>query len=318
MSQNTIDLSQKKTAAARVNGTTISQYQVEAGLQTLLEPYKDTKGKVRLSQPQQYGARKQVIDNLILRELLYQEGCRRGITAEEQELQTAMQGSIDEQGTEQRFKAMLLMMGLTPDEYLASTRKDIIINKLAASLVEGRRKPVTPEDALNYYNEHRSEMQGPEMRKVLHVMIPLDRYASPDEGKKVRHRLEKIRSSRQEFDRCFEPATAAGADIRAENLGFISRGQFHPMLDSIAFRISKGEISRTVRTDEGMHLLLVTAVLEAGRVWPFELIKDEIQKKLYEMNSVAIINKFVEDLKKKSSIEIYDRIADSKLSQEMM
>ena len=90
MPKQTIHPSQKKIPAARVNGAVISQYQVEVGLQAVLEPYRDTKGKVRLSQQEQYGARKHVIDNLIMRELLFQEGRQRDITATQEELQQAM------------------------------------------------------------------------------------------------------------------------------------------------------------------------------------------------------------------------------------
>lgn len=315
MSQQTINPSQKKIPIAKVNDVIISQYQVEAGLDTLLAPHKDTKGKVRLSQPEQYAARKQVIDNLVMRELLFQEGCGRGIKATEGEISTAMEASIQEHGSELTFKAMLLMAGLTPDEYEASIRKDIIINKLAASVVEGRRKTVTVDDAMAYYNEHRDQMQGAELRKVYHVMIPLDRYASPEEEKKAKERLEKIRASRSAFDKCFEKSSD---DIRADDLGYITRGQFHPLLDSIAFRTNQSEISRIVRTEDGLHILLVSSVLEAGETWPFDLIKEELQKKIYEMNSVAMLNEFVDGLKKKARIDIYDKIADSKLEQEKM
>ena len=82
MGQNTINPAQKKMPVARVNGVVISEYQVASALQILLEPYKDTKGKVRLPQQEMYAARKHAIDNLVMRELLYQEGCRTGIVAD--------------------------------------------------------------------------------------------------------------------------------------------------------------------------------------------------------------------------------------------
>jgi parvulin-like peptidyl-prolyl isomerase len=283
----------------------------------MLEPYKDTKGKVRLTQPEQYAARKHVIENLIVRELLYQEGCRKGLEASQAELQHGLEATIQEQGSEQQFKAMLMVMGLTLEEYRASIRKDIIINKLAASLVEGKRKPVTTEDARAYYDEHKAEMKGPETRRVLQLTIPLDRYADPGAEKKARQRLEEIQKSVKAFEKFFGRDAVQEEGITAEDLGYISRGgRFHPLLDSIAFRSRQGEISRIIRTEEGLHLVLVASILEEGKTWPFDLIRDELQKKLYEMNSVALVNRFVEKLRKKAAIDIYDRIADSKLQQE--
>jgi parvulin-like peptidyl-prolyl isomerase len=316
MAPQSIHPSQKKIPVAWVNGVVISQYQVESGLQTVLDPYRDTKGKVRLSQEQQYAARKHVIDNLVTRELLYQEGCRKRITATEEEISEVMEHSAKEYQTEQQFKAMLLMMGLNPAEYHQQVQRDIIINKFAASLVEGKRRSVTTEEARKYYEEHPEEMTGPEVRKILHLFIPLDRYASKQEEQKARNRLERIRFSKKEFEKIIKSGNQTESEIKGEDLGFIARGQMHPLLDSIAFRMPEGEISRIIRTDEGLHLLLVKIILEEGEARPFSLIEEELKNKIYEIRSVSIVNQYTDKLKKKATIEILDRIADNKLEQE--
>lgn len=317
MAQQTLSPAQKKIPVARVNGVVISQYQVEAGLAVMLEPYKDTKGKVRLMQTEQYAARKHVIENLITRELLYQDGCRRGVQATEVEVQAGLRAAVKEHGSEQQFKAMLMLQGLTLDEYRDSIVRDIIINKVAASVVEGKRRPVSDKDARAYYDSRKAEMKGPELRRVLHVMIPLDRYADPEQERAARSRLERIRENPAAFRRLFGGQAACEEGIVVEDFGFISRaGRFHPLLESIAFRSPAGEPSRIIRTEEGLHVVMVAAVLEEGKRWPFELIKDELKKKIYEQNSVALLNAHVEKLKRAATIDIYDSIADSKLRQE--
>jgi parvulin-like peptidyl-prolyl isomerase len=315
MAKQTVNLAQKKIPVAKVNGVIISQYQVETGLDSILEPHKDIKGKVRLSQPEQYAARKQVIDNLVMRELLFQEGHRQGLEATEKEINHAIELSASEHQTEQQFKAMLLMQGLTFNEYQEQMRKDIIVNKMAAACVEGKRKPVTTADARKYYQENREDMKGPEMRKILHIEAPLDRYAPPEEENKVRQRLEKIKSPK-EFEMIVSKGPNPEPELKADDLGYIRRGQFHPLLDPIAFRLPEGEVSRIVRTDEGLHLLLVKKVLKAGQTWPLEFIVEELKQKMYEMGSVAILNDFTAKLIKKAEVQIFDRIADSKLEQE--
>ena len=316
MAKQTIHPGQKKIPVARVNGVVISDYQVESGLQSLLEPYKDSKGKVRLSQEQQYAARKHVIDNLVTRELLYQEGCRQGIAATEEEINQVMEHAVDEYGSDGQFKAMLVMTGLSPDEYRGQVRRDIIINKLAASLVEGKRRPVTTKNARKYYDEHLEEMAGAEARKVLLVMVPLDRYAPSKEEQKARKRLEKICAGKKEFEKIISKGSDSESGVKGQDLGFVSRGRMHPLLDSIAFRLPEGKISRIIRTEEGLHVLLVKTILKEGKVRPFDLIEEELKKKIYEMRLVSIVNEFTDRLKEKANIEILDRIADSKLEQE--
>jgi peptidyl-prolyl cis-trans isomerase C len=316
MEQNTINSAQKKTPVARVNGVIISEYQVAAALQILLDPYKDVMGKVRLPQQEMYAARKHAIDNLVMRELLYQEGCRRGIVATDEEIATVTAGSAAEYGSEQQFKAILVMMGLTPAEFRDQVQKDIIINKTAASVVEGKRKPVTPQEARRYYDEHPDEMQGPEVRKVLHVMQRLDRYADPAEEKKVRQELEKLASDPAAFEKVIAEGSLKGTEIKGANLGFIARGQFHPLLDSVAFRMRQGEISRVIRSEEGLHIIMVKTILEGGNKRPFELIEEDLKAKLYEIRSVALLNTFTDGLREKADVTILDSMADSKLQQE--
>lgn len=308
--------SQKKIAVARVNGTVISEYQVASALQSLLEPYKDTKGKIRLPQQELYAARRHVIDNLIMRELLYQEGCRRGITATEEEIAELTRTSMDEFDSEQQFKAMLLMTGQTPDEFSGQIQRDIIVNKTAAAAVEGRKRPVTGQEARQYYDEHPDEMQGPEVRRVLHVMVEMDRDADPAEERTARQKLEKIAADPAAFARIVAEGSLPGTEVKGFDLGFIARGQFHPLLDSVAFRMQPGETSRVVRSEQGLHLLNVQVILEAGKQRPFDLIEDDLKAKLLEIRSVSILREFTDALRAGADIVIHDTMADNKLEQE--
>ncbi len=310
MAQSLINPAQKKIPAARVNGVVISQYQVEAGVAQLLKPYADVKGKVRLPQEQQYAARQAVLDNLIMRELLYQEARARGLMATEEEINTALQQAIKEYGSEREFKAMLVMTGSSPEEYREQLIKDLTVNKMAAAVVKGKRKPVSTEEARKYYDEHMDEMQGPEARWLVHIMVPLDPYAPPEEVKKARARLEQIRClSPAEFEK---QAAAAG-----EDLGYVMRGQLHPILDSVVFSMPAGHISRIVKTEEGLHVVLVKEILAAGKTRPFNAaVEKELREKLYEKRSVEMLNKFTDSLRKKARVEILDQVVTARLAME--
>jgi peptidyl-prolyl cis-trans isomerase C len=310
MAQSNISSAQKNIPAARVNGVTISQYQLESGVAQLLKPYADVKGKVRVPQEQQYAARKAVLENLIMRELLYQEAGKRGIKATGEEINTATQQVIAEYGAEREFKAMLVMTGSSPDEFRSQLIKDLTVNKMAAAVVEGKRKPVSAEEARKYYDEHKAEMQGPEVRWLVHIMVPLDQYATPDEAKKAREPLEKIRSLRPaEFEK--------RARTEGEDLGYVMRGQLHPVLDSVVFNTPAGQISRIVKTEEGLHVVLVKEILEAGKVRPFNAaVEKELIEKLYESRSVSMLHEFTKKLHKKAEIEILDHFVDTRLEME--
>ncbi len=308
--------SRKKTPVARVNGAEITDFQVEAGMDAVLEPYKDTKGKIRVTQEERYSARKHVIDKLIMRELLYQEGCKKSIKAEDGEIEEIMQSAVKGYGSEREFKAMLVMAGLSPSEYRESVEKDIIINKMAASLLEGKRKPVTKEDAKKYYDTHIDEMKGPEVKKIFHAMLPLDRYCDKKDETKAREKLFKMFRSRDDFEKEIKQGSRAQDGLVVEDYGYVLKGQIHPILESVASRLAENEVSRVVRTEEGLHIMVVTGIIKAGEPRPFEIIGKELQEKLYEMQSVNIVQDFVDKLKNKAQIEIFDQMTDDRLDME--
>ena len=72
----------------------------------------------------------------------------------------------------------LALQGQTPDDFKTQLRHDLITIKVAASVVEGRRRNITAEDARAYYDQHRNQMQGPETRHILLIEVARDRYGN--------------------------------------------------------------------------------------------------------------------------------------------
>jgi parvulin-like peptidyl-prolyl isomerase len=77
-----------------------------------------------------------------------------------------------------------------------------------------------------------------------------------------------------------------------------------------------GEISRVIRSEEGLHVLMVKIILEADKKRPFDLIADDLMAKLYEINSVELLNRFTDTLRAKADISVMESMADNKLDQE--
>jgi parvulin-like peptidyl-prolyl isomerase len=88
------------------------------------------------------------------------------------------------------------------------------------------------------------------------------------------------------------------------------------MLDEIMSRLEEGKISRVVKTDEGLHLMMVEKTLPADIPRPYKYVEADLIKKLYEQCSVAILDEHVEKLRKKADIDIIDKMASNKLGQE--
>jgi len=314
--EESIKTKQKEMVVAKVNGIAIKSFQVEAGLQSMLEPYKDSKGKVRLNQQEQYGARDYVIDNLVKRELLFQYGKEKGITGTKKEFDQIMADAQKDFSSEAHFKFALSAQGLTLEQYKVQMKHDIVVNKTAASIVQDKKKDVTKNEARQYYDDNPEEMVGPEVRHILHVMIALDRYAPEEKVKEAREKLEKVVADDKTFRKIVAKGPESKDEIKGIDLGFVARGSIHPMLDSIVLTLEEGKISRIVKTDEGLHLMLVEKILPADKPRPYKYVEADLIKNLYQQRSVAILDEHIEKLRKKADISIIDKMAANKLDQE--
>ena len=310
-----IDPQLKNVVVVRINDTVISEYDVASGLERAYDPHRDTKGKVRLLPDEQTDLRQAVIDRMITRELLYQEGTRRGIEISEEVFENALKISVQGYESMEHFAAILDLQGQTPDDFKLQLRHDLITNKVAASVVEGRRRDISDDDARAYYEQNRSQMQGPETRHILLIEVALDRYAEPAEEKAAQALITACTGGSQQFMQVFE-AKKRPENMTCTDLGFITRGQHHPLLDSVAFRMQADQVSRIIRTEEGLNVMYVESVLEEGRIWPFDVIVENLKQTIYEMQSVEMVNDFVKKLRGKSKVYISDKAYEQRLAKE--
>jgi len=309
-----IDPKLKNVVVARINDTAITEYDISSGLERAYDPHRDTKGKVRLLPNEQIDLRQAVIDRMITRELLYQEGKHRGIEVRDEEFETALQISMQGYESMEHFAAVLDLQGQTPDDFKLQLRRDLITNKVAASVVEGRRQDISNEDARAYYDQHRNQMQGPETRHILLIELALDRYAEPAEEKAAQTLITPGTGGAKQFMHMFETKKMPKGMV-CSDLGFITRGQHHPLLDSVAFRMQAGQVSRIVRTEEGLNVMYVKNVLEEGCIWLFEDIVENLKKTIYEMQSVEMVNDFVKELHRTSKVLVNDAATEQRLGK---
>lgn len=143
---------------------------------------------------------------------------------------------------------------------------------------------VVGEDAMaDYYELSLDSYREPEKVKARHILFKLDSNATPEELAKVRSKAEAVLAK----------AKAEGADFAAlamENsegpsapqggdLGWFARNEMVDQFSDVAFKMKKGEISDLVRTDFGLHIILLED-RKAATSRTFEEVKDEIRTKL--------------------------------------
>ncbi len=197
-------------------------------------------GKARLAQ-----MRRQVLDSMIEQVLIEQAATQEGVAISEEELEAAIQESIEEGGGQASFEEWLLTSNLTYHDFKAQFRFQL----LALAMFE-RVTSSVPITADQVHARHIVVNTEEEAQAILAQLQAGDDFAA----------LARERSQD-------ENTREAGGD-----LGFFHRGQLiSPEVEEAAFALPPGQTSEVVRSQFGYH---VVQVLEkaADRPLPPELL----------------------------------------------
>ncbi len=209
--------------------------------------------------------KEKVLDDLISKELLYQEAVKRGLD-----------NSPD-------FKKKL-------DDF----RKSVLAQEVLEKEILSKGK-VSDQEVKDYYDKHKEEFTTVSQLRASHILVK-----TPDEAEKVMARLKKG----EKFEDVARAVSIdKNTAKQGGDLGYFSRGQMAPEFEKAAASLKVGEISNPVKTQFGYHIIKVTA-RKAGPVVEFERVKDLISQKLSGERQREAFEKYIAELKKTYKVEI--------------
>ena len=214
------------------------------------------------------------LNELIKKELLYQEALKRGIDKDPE-----YQKKIEE------FKKLTLI-GLLLDKEIESKAK------------------VTEQDAKAYYEKNKAEIASVSQIKASHILVKTEA-----EAKKLEEMLKKG-GNFAELAKKY--SIDAGSAKNGGDLGYFSSGQMVPEFEQAAARLKPGEISEPLKTKFGYHLIKV-ADKKTGKPVEFEKVKNVLLQRLSAEKQKEVFDAFIESLKKSFKVEI-NKEAVSKLA----
>lgn len=162
-------------------------------------------------------------------------------------------------------------------------------------------KSISESAARDWYEANKAKFEKPERIHPRHILVPLAADANEQAVKEAEAKLDAIRRQLAEgkpFAELADANNSPQASDKGGDLGWIRRGQTVPQFENAAFELPVGEISKPVRSDFGLHLILVEEKQEAG-IAPFEDVAQEAYKALaFEQGSDKIheaLDNLIED-----------------------
>lgn len=255
--------SKKEKPVAVVNGVAITEAEVQRVLNRKLK---------LLGQASATAAdRRETIDALVNRKLLYQEGIRLGIRLAAGEVETEMNRVRAKFPNDSAFMAALKGEGLDREGFRREIEEGVVISK-----AEERIATVAPPDgaeAKRYFDGHRADFQVPPKYRVYLVQA-----GGEDEARRL---LEKFRKSPAAFDR--EALERVSPELRNINRNAVLTprtdfpAEMHPFLD----RLKEGELGGPVKTRRGWFVFRLLERTD-GMQKAWKEVKGDISHMLFQ------------------------------------
>jgi peptidyl-prolyl cis-trans isomerase C len=261
----------KEKEVARINDRIITLDEFEQEMEQLPLYLKtlmiDEKGK------------KDFLQNLIKRELLLQEGVKKGFDKDEKVLAKVEQ-----------FRQSLIIDALMEEHYAG-------------------RDEVGDDEIQAYYQENKEKFLLGERVRVRHIMVK-----TYEEAKEIKKRLYQG----EDFialatEKSIWPYTKQwGGD-----LGYIERGSVEDKsFEQAAFALKKrGELSDIVKTKHGYHIIRLED-MEKPRQRTFSEVREEIRTLLRNKKREEILTAHLQDLREEAQIIINEELLSSEEEEE--
>lgn len=175
---------------------------------------------------------------------------------------------------------------------LEATKKQLLIQVVVSSVLA--RATVSEEEIKKYYEDNKEEFRTQELITARHILVD-----SIDEANNI---YEEIKNG-LDFSEAAEKYSKCPSKAQGGSLGTFTKGQMVPEFEKAAFEAKVNEVTKSIKTQFGYHLILVDNKRES-MIKPFDEVKAMINNKLIQEKQNEQYNKFTQDLRNRYLVEI--------------
>ncbi|WP_205743255.1 peptidylprolyl isomerase [Geobacter sp. FeAm09] len=291
-------------AAVLVNGTAITMgaYQKELESATQLQ-----EAKAKLAHDAMMARVKQeTLDNMITRELLFQESRRRNIAIDAATIDREYQQYKANFAGESQYGETLARLKLSEAQVREQIAQGIAIRTLIDEAI-GKKVTVTPEEAKGYYERNAASFAQPARVHLSHVLIALAKDAAPEQKKGAAEKIAEVQKRVARGDDFAALAAQFSDDAknrtRGGDIGWFTQEQMPAEMHAKVKNLKVGEVSAVVEDRFGLHLIKVMES-RAAFTPTFDELKERIAATLKQEKTEKELLPFVKQLRDRAKVEI--------------
>ncbi len=275
---------------ARVNGAAIYSLQLDIAVRQLITT---STFHGSLSDEKRHEFQEQALQDLIIRELKYQDAVARGFNPDKNLVKTKIAEIKNKFNSGKEYRKALSEAGLSEDDIRSDVEKNLVIEGAINKIVVDAAR-WNDAELKAYYDSNADKFTQPESVKL--------RIISCAAEKKAAEALTLIRSN-EAFGAVAAKMSEDNYRTRGGDIGYIHRDRIYPELENEAFRMKPGEVSGLIRA-EGMWFIIKVEEKIPERRIAFEEAKDKLKKELEARRSTEMLEKWSQELRAKAKIEI--------------
>ncbi len=257
--------------------------------------YPDISG---LPAKEQFLLKKQLVHQLIDRELILGEAARLDVKISPDEMDAAL-SEVRGNYSPDEFNQLIRQEGKTLDSWLAALKLRLITAKVNTAILADQVK-VADQEAEAYYLAHKDDYRRPVEIRARQML-----FKTREDALNVLSMLD----DGDDFAKLAEQYSLSPDHKSGGELGYFSQGTLPREFDQVLFRLPVGQVSEPVKSPYGIHLFLVERRRSAG-LRPFAAVKDEITAMLVRQKEEDVFRQWLEKLRSTVRVKVNWNLLD--------
>jgi peptidyl-prolyl cis-trans isomerase SurA len=244
------------------------------------------------------------LEDMIDRKLQMVAAKRNGMEVTDRELADAMADIMKRNNMDNKqFEEALAREGLTLEQYRSEFREQMTMSRLFNKFIRTGLS-VDEKEIREHYDRNLGQFSLPEEIRIRLLVVTVPEKALSAQIIEARDKAAALMArigKGEDFIRLIRENSGSPTAAQDGDLGFMQRNQVIPEIEEAAKDLKPGQYAGPVKAADGFYIIRVEEVRTP--VKPFEKVKDEIQKMLYEQKMENTYRAFLQSLRSEAHIE---------------
>ena len=204
------------------------------------------------------------------------------------------------------FRSALEQQGFTMEGYRKTLKKQILELKVINTAVRSR-VTVSDDEVKTYYHQNEKLMAGDRQSHLRQILIAVPEKASDADAATKQRVATKVvelaRNGTSFTELAKQYSDDDGTKASGGDLGWVGKGVLVDALDDAMQAMEPNDVRGPIRTDRGWVILQMVE-RKSGDLKPYEEIKEQLRKQLYDQQVEKAQQSWLRELRKKAHVDV--------------